>query len=252
MFGSRTASDLAIFFILTLAAEVLGTLGGFGSSMFFVPVAQFLFDFKTVLGLTGLLHIFSNASKIFLFRNSIKWSLVASVGIPSLALAVAGAWLTTWVDFKYAQLLLGIFLLSYAFFLLVRPDFSLAVSLRNSVVGGALAGFMAGFVGTGGAIRGLVLASLNLEKNLFVGTSAAIDMGVDLSRTMIYLENDYLQWRMWIYVPLLLIASFAGSWLGKRLLQKMSQEVFRKILLGFISAMGMTLIYQGIMSAVEA
>ncbi|HWA35231.1 MAG TPA: sulfite exporter TauE/SafE family protein, partial [Cyclobacteriaceae bacterium] len=137
---------------------------------------------------------------------------------------------------------------SFSLFLLMNPNFSLAPTLKNSIAGGGLAGLMAGFVGTGGAIRGLVLASFNFEKNMFVGTSAAIDMGVDLSRTIIYLESNYLAWSMWIYVPLLLLASFLGSWLGKQLLQVMSQDLFRKILLGFILMMGVTLIYQNLRS----
>ena len=35
----------------------------------------------------------------------------------------------------------------------------------------------------------------------------------------------------WIYVPLLLIASFAGSYFDKRLLGKISEGLFRKVLL---------------------
>jgi uncharacterized protein len=54
------------------------------------------------------------------------------------------------------------------------------------------AGLLAGHIGTGGAIRGLVLAAFNLEKGVFVATSAAIDSGVDLSRMIIYLRNNYL------------------------------------------------------------
>ena len=87
-----------------------------------------------------------------------------------------------------------------------------------------------------------MLASFRLEKNLFVGTSAAIDFGVDASRTLIYLDNKYLDKSMWIYVPLLVIASFGGSYFGKWVLQKMSQEVFRKILLLLVFLMGVLLI----------
>jgi uncharacterized membrane protein YfcA len=91
-----------------------------------------------------------------------------------------------------------------------------------------MAGFLAGFIGTGGAIRGLILTSFNLEKNFLVGTSAAIDFGVDVSRTFIYLENQYLERSMWIYIPALVAASFLGSYLGKVLLSHISQEAFVK------------------------
>ncbi len=111
-------------------------------------------------------------------------------------------------------------------------------------MGGGIAGFLAGFIGTGGAIRGLVLAAFRLEKNLFVGTSAAIDFGVDLSRTLIYLDSRHFGHSAWIYVPLLLIASFAGSYFGKRLLGKISEGLFRKVLLVLVFLAGLILVFE--------
>lgn len=36
---------LLLFILLSLIAEILGTIGGFGSSVFFVPLAKFVFGF---------------------------------------------------------------------------------------------------------------------------------------------------------------------------------------------------------------
>lgn len=231
-----------LFFLLTLLAEILGTLGGFGSSVFFVSLGQFFFDFQTILALTGLLHIFSNSAKLVLFRKTIDWKLTAWLGFTSIALAVVGAWLTSIVEFEYAKGVLAIFLIAFSIFFLAKPMFTLAPTLVNSLVGGSVAGFLAGFIGTGGAIRGLVLASFNLEKNLFVGTSAAIDFGVDLSRTIIYMNQRYLNPTYYWYIPLLVAAAFLGSYWGKMLLSKLSQESFKKIVLVLILLIGVALL----------
>jgi uncharacterized membrane protein YfcA len=233
-----------IFFLLTLLAEILGTIGGFGSSMFFVGLAQFAYDFKTVLALTGLLHIFSNISKLILFRQSIQWKLVLWLGVSSTLLAIVGAFLTRWIEFTYAKLLLGLFLTFFSLWMWWRPSDRISPTLRNSVVGGALAGFLAGFIGTGGAVRGMVLASFHLEKNLFVGTSAAIDFGVDLSRSIIYASSGFFDFSLIGYLPLMLVASFAGSYIGKRILAKISHETFRKIVLLLVLIIGLTLLGQ--------
>lgn len=102
-----------VFFLLTIIAEILGTIGGFGSSLFFVPLGQFFYDFQTVLALTGLLHVFSNTSKIILFRKTIDWKIVLWLGVTSLLFAVAGALLTNVVSFSYASLVLGLFLICF-------------------------------------------------------------------------------------------------------------------------------------------
>lgn len=189
-----------------------------------------------------MLHVFSNIAKVVLFRKTIDWKLVLWLGVSSTLLAIAGSYLTTIVDLQYAHLLLGIFLVGFSVFFFWKPEFSVNPTMKNSILGGSLAGFLAGFIGTGGAVRGLVLTSFNLEKNLLVGTSAAIDFGVDISRTIIYLDNQYLERSMWIYIPALILASFLGSYLGKILLAKISQDSFRKILLFLVFVMGVLLI----------
>ncbi len=234
--------DYVVFFILTLIAEIMGTIGGFGSSLFFVSISQFFYDFHTVLALTGLLHIFSNTAKIVLFRKSIDWKLTLWLGISSVLLAIMGAYVTRYVDFLYAKIIMAFFLITFSTFFLLKPSFSLFPTLKNSIIGGGIAGFLAGFIGTGGAIRGLVLAAFNLEKNVFVGTSAAIDFGVDLGRTIIYLDANYLARKEIWYIPVLMAAAFLGSYLGKRLLNKIPQEVFKKIVLGLIFLMGVSMI----------
>jgi len=235
--------DLIIFFLVTLITEVLGTVGGFGSSVFFVPAAQFFFSMQVVLAVTGLLHVFSNISKLVLFGKSINWRIVLGLGISSTLMCIAGAYLTTIVELRYAKVGLGVFLVALSTFLLLLPSFSLKPGIGIQIGGGGVAGFLAGFIGTGGAIRGLVLASFNLEKNVFVGTSAAIDLGVDVSRTAVYLDNGYLSLEsVMIYLPVLLAASFLGSYIGKKLLDRIPAAMFRKIMLSLILVMGAALI----------
>ena len=60
---------LPIFIILSILAEILGTIGGFGSSVFFVPIANMFFDFQSVLGITALYHLSSNVTKIAFFKK---------------------------------------------------------------------------------------------------------------------------------------------------------------------------------------
>ncbi|HNP95271.1 MAG TPA: sulfite exporter TauE/SafE family protein [Cyclobacteriaceae bacterium] len=234
--------EFLLFFLLTLIAEIAGTVGGFGSSVFFVSLGQFFYSFQTILALTGILHVFSNTSKLIFFWKTIDWRLVIWIGLSSVALAIGGAILTRWVEFTYAKMLLGIFLIALATILLSKPKSKITPTLANSVTGGALAGFLAGFIGTGGAIRGVVLTAFSLEKNFFVGTSAAIDFGVDFSRMIIYLDNGFLPEEYIWYIPSLIVGAFLGSYLGKRILDRISQDTFRNIILGLILAIGLSLV----------
>lgn len=179
-----------------------------------------------VMMLTSILHNFSNIAKIGLFRKIINYRLLLLFGIPSILLTIAGALLTRYANLIYAEMLLAIFLTFFSLLFLLRPALQLPANAANAITTGSLAGFFAGFIGTGGAVRGIGLAAFNLEKNFFVGTSAAIDFGVDFSRFFVYLKNGFLQQQYYWYIPVMFIASFTGSWLGKILLGHINQNVF--------------------------
>jgi uncharacterized membrane protein YfcA len=227
---------------LFLMAEVLGTVSGFGSSAFFVATAQFLLGFQTVLVFTAIQHVFGNFAKIWLFRKDLNWGIALKIGIPSLLATVLGAELSKVTDAHWPSLLLGAFLVIFPLLLLWRPDLRLAQHWFNALVGGGAAGFMAGLVGTGGAVRGLVLASFGLSKNAFVGTSSLIDAGVDISRSIVYLRAGYLQASEYWFVPILLGVAAGGSWLGKKALDRIPQEKFRTLVLLLLIATGLLLI----------
>jgi uncharacterized membrane protein YfcA len=228
-----------LFLLLAYLAEIAGTLGGFGSSMLLVPLAGLFYDFKTVLGITALMHVFSNISKLILFRQGLNYRLLLLIGLPSVLMVIAGARISSFVRFEYAEFILGFFLLIFSLLMVFKPSFLLPDKPQYAISGGALAGFLAGMIGTGGAIRGLTLAAFNLEKNTFIATSAAIDFGVDFSRTLIYLYQDYMDFSMWpIFLSLVLVA-YSGSYTGKILLSKFSAGTFRSVVLIIIAFTGL-------------
>jgi uncharacterized membrane protein YfcA len=230
----------ALFFLIAFLSEVIGTIAGFGSSVFFVPLAGFLFGFHEVLALTSVLHVFSNTAKLALFRQHVQWKLLLLLGLPGIVFVILGAFLSRQVEFRFTELILGLFLILFSLLLLLKPAAKLTPNALNATSCGALAGFLAGLIGTGGAIRGLVLAAFDLEKNVFVATSAAIDSGVDFSRMIVYLRGGYLTKESYWLVPSLLIIAFIGSYVGKLLLNKIPQDRFRRIVLLLVLAIGLT------------
>lgn len=237
--------NLVWFILLSLLAEIVGTVGGFGSSLLFVPIAGFFLDFHSVLGVTALFHLASNVSKITLFRNGFNKSLFLSMGIPSVLFVALGAYLTKYFDNKLLEIILAVFLISLSSLLFIFRKFVINPSTVNSVIGGSLSGLTAGLLGTGGAIRGLTLAAFSLEKDIFIATSAAIDLGIDLTRSVVYASNGYVHTHDLYLVAILVLVGFIGTYIGKRILKKVSEEQFKYIVLSLILIIGIiTLVKQ--------
>lgn len=227
------------FLFLTLLAEIVGTVGGFGSSVFFVPIANFYFDFHHVLGLTAVLHLASNVTKIALFRKGFHRQLLLTMGIPSVVFVLLGGLLTPYLSSQLLELILGIFLTIFSLFFIRNPQRALLPTTKNAVLGGALSGFSAGLMGTGGAIRGLTMAAFNLEKNVFIATSATIDLFIDSSRTVIYARNGYITQDIIYAIPVLIGISLVGSGIGKWILRFVDQNRFKQITLFLILGIGL-------------
>lgn len=227
-----------IFLILALFAEIIGTIGGFGSSVFFVPIGNFYFDFYSVLGLTAIFHLSSNLSKIFLFKKGINKKLLLNIGIPSVVFVIIGGLLSKYINGYKLEIVLGVFLILFSLLFLIKKDFSFNPNKKNSILGGSLSGFSAGLLGTGGAIRGLTMASFNLEKSVFIATSAFIDFIIDFTRSIVYYKNGYIKADILIYIPFLLIIGFIGTYIGKRILKYIPQDKFKKLSLIFILLIG--------------
>lgn len=230
-----TLKEYSLFYVLTLFAEIIGTVSGFGSSIIFVPIASLFFDFDIVLGITAVFHVFSNLSKIALFTKGVNKNIVIKLGIPAVLFVILGAYITQFIPFKELEIGMNLSLLILSGYMVSNQNKKLKQSDKNLVSGGILSGFLAGLFGSGGSIRGITLSSFDLSKESFVATSAIVDLGVDLSRAIIYTANGYVQQAYLILIIPLVFISFLGSYLGKLILDKLSQKTFKYIALGVIS-----------------
>ncbi len=230
---------VAVFLFLAILAEILGTVGGFGSSIYFVPLAEYFLDFQTVLGITALFHVSSNLTKIGLFRKGIDPRILIYLGFPAVVFVILGAALSRYVKKETFELSISVLLVILGLALLLFRNLKLNINPVNSITGGALSGFVAGLMGTGGAIRGLVLSAFQLEKEVYIASSAIIDLGVDVSRSVVYVMNGYVHNDILYLVPLLILVSLIGTYLGKLILNRIPSERFQKMTLVLILLIGM-------------
>jgi len=231
-----------LFFLAAYIAEIVGTIAGFGSSTVFLPLALLFFDFQTALVLVAFLHIFGNIGRISFFRSELNKRILLIFGVPSVLLTLAGALLVSYISQAALKTLLGIFLIVYALISLWKTDLKIKPSMLNSLVGGSLSGFLAGLIGTGGALRGAFLSAFGLPKEKYIATAAAIALAVDVTRIPVYLSHGFLQNRYYWYLPVLFILALAGSFTGKQIVKQVSQKTFKKIVLLAILIIGLKFI----------
>ncbi len=131
----------AIFIALALVSEIIGTVSGFGSSILFVPIASLFFDFTTVLGITAVFHVFSNLSKIVLFKQGVQKHIVIKLGIPAVLCVIGGAYCTKFIPITIMELLMNILLVLLSLYLLFHTKTTIKPTDTNLYIGGGVSGF---------------------------------------------------------------------------------------------------------------
>lgn len=219
------------FLLVAFFSEIAGTLAGFGSSTIALPFALFFFDFQTALILVALLHVFGNLGRMGWFRHGLDRRLLLVFGLPSVIATLVGALLISYIDQDTLKGLLGLFLVLYSGFSLWKDSFTFRPTDANAAIGGILSGFIAGLIGTGGAIRGAFLTAFHLKKERYIATAAAIAIAVDLTRIPVYLKQGFLPVEQYPTVIALIGIALLGSWVGRTIVNRIPQKTFRRIVL---------------------
>jgi uncharacterized membrane protein YfcA len=170
--------------------------------------------------------------------------LIIYLGIPAVLFVLAGAWLTQFIATKTLEIVLSIFLIVISLVFLYFNNIFIQPSKLNAITGGTLSGFIAGLVGTGGAIRALVFSAFQLKTEVFIATSAVVDLAIDASRSFVYWHNGFVHAHDLYLIPILLLVSIAGTFIGKKILQYISESLFKKIVLFLILLTGVFTLFK--------
>ena len=234
----------ALLYLAAFAASVAGTMTGFGTSTILLPIAALLFPFPEALFLVACAHVFGNLGRVSLFRASLDRGLLLRFGVPSVVFSLVGALLVPLVPQGVLKSALGAFIFAYAAFALAGAKASVRPTPLAALFGGAASGFFAGIIGTGGALRGAFLTAFSLPKEAYIATAAGIAIATDLTRIPVYVVQGVEPY-VWKILPLLLAASLAGAWVGRKIVRRLPQAAFRAIVLCALLLVSLKLVLDG-------
>jgi len=244
--GLPDAASWSLFLLFAFGAEVIGTVAGFGAATILTPVAVLFLDVKTAIATVAVFHLFGNASRLYFFGRQIHWPTWRLFGVTGVLFSLLGASVTTTLPASVMKLCLGVFLVAYVAASAAAPK-SLRLPQTPLLLlgGGAVSGFIAGLIGTGGAIRSACLLAFGLPTETYLATSAAIALMVDATRLPVYLVGGFIPSALLPLLGALLVVAFAGSWTGQRMVHRMSAAWFRRVVWTMLSVIGAKLLADG-------
>ncbi len=252
--------EIFIVSIVTFTAAILTFFSGFGLGTILTPIMMIFFPTEIAIAFTGLVHFSNNIFKFFLVGKNIDKKVLIRFGLPSVIAAFVGSFLLVLIDdniviFSYyffdkkidvilVKFLISILLTVFAIIDLIPQIKNLNFDKKYLPIGGFLSGFFGGLSGNQGALRSAFLVKHGLDKSVFVATTVAISSLVDITRLSVYSTNflnlnysDFYQLGLFSVV-----SAAAGSFIGNKLLKKVTIEQIKKIVALLLVFLGMSLL----------
>lgn len=227
------------FSLIAFVAEFIGAISGVSSSALFVPLARLFESMQVTLVLTATLHVLGNSVRAVIYRKNINWELTIKFGLPAIIFSGIGAQYSDYFPERVYSFMLGLFLTGLSGYFLFFNKKEIFAGKWLPYIGGALSGLLTGLLGSGGAVRSLALTVFNLNPLTFIATSTLIDFGGDVVRLFVYLKKGYLGSEHYFYIPILMLVVVVANWLGKKVLLKIPEQKFRKIVLWIVMVLGL-------------
>jgi hypothetical protein len=238
---------------LIFFTSTIGTVTGFGTSILMMPVLMMFFPVHESLVFVTIIHWFNGLWRLLLFRKGFDKKIIFTFGVAGILSAIAGAKVAFLFSEDFMIKFVSGFLIIYSCYLLKNPKFTCEFSNSRAIIGGLLAGFVAGVIGMGGAIRAAFLSAFNLPKEIYLANSALLLVLIDSARLWAYFQEGVNVSRLinlseWpfhnAYLSLLLciLVSFPGVNFGKFLVDRIPQNKFRIGIAVFLLILGLSLL----------
>jgi uncharacterized membrane protein YfcA len=232
-------TEFVVLVVGSFLAAVCNAAFSAGGALITLAATSTVLPISAVVPIHSALLFGSTTMRAILFRDYIQWRIAG----PFLVGSVFGAFLGARLFFELDDRLVAT---AIAFLMLVAiwlPQVRWRPKLRQPWL---LTGFAHTLLSTlfayGAIFQGVILHT-GLDRRQVIGTVGGALAGMGLFKISGYVLNgfDYTPYLAVIAVAILL--SFVGTWLGKRLVDRMSERFFRLAFRALVTLTALRLVY---------
>lgn len=239
-------AELILLLSVAVAGSIFGALSGFGGALMIIPFLVPVVGIAAVVPVITCAMIIGNAGRVFVYRQTVRWHLIARLALAIAPGVILGAVIYDRLPLTALALVIGGFLIiSVPLRWLLRGRTISASGAKLSAVGFSY-GVLAGSTPGAGVILVSVLLGLGLTGGTLVGTDAVLGMLVSLVRASMFGTFELIDASRLLLGVLIGLVMIPGAFAGRWLLARMPVRVHVAIIETFIVASGISIIWQGL------
>ncbi|AFM24951.1 sulfite exporter TauE/SafE family protein [Desulfomonile tiedjei] len=243
------------YFVICVVALVVSALtlfSGFGLGTLLMPAFAIFFPINFAVAATAVVHLANNLFKVLLVGRHADAKTALRFTVPAALFAAVGAFLLGYLsdmkpltqyslgghlyEITVVKTVMGALIASFALWDLLPYFEKLQFDSKYVPVGGAMSGFFGGLSGLQGALRSAFLIRCGLSKEAFIATGVVSTVAVDMSRLVIYSSTFVARDSALLgthdgtgLIMAGIAAAFAGSFIGARLMKKITMKTVQMI-----------------------
>jgi uncharacterized protein len=222
-----------------LGGSIIGGVAGFGAGITLLPILVLVLGARAAIPVLTVTMLFGNLGRIWWSRRHVNPRVAGSFLAGAVPATALGAILFAGTTGEWLGRAVGVFLLAALPLRRLLDASGLVVRLRHFPLVGAAIGTLSSIVVTTGPILTPFFLAFGLRKAAYIGTEGVCAMAMHLTRGAVFARYALLTWDAVGLGVLLGVAMFAGSWVARRLVDRMSERLFLRIVEGLLVVMGL-------------
>jgi len=235
---------LLILIIAALLTSVLSGATGMGGGVILLAVMALVVDTAYVVPLHGAVQFFSNGFRTFLFFKHTHWRLFTSYATGLLPGAFLGINVYQHLDEYVVALLMGVFILLITWMPKLRNERKDSILIFIPV--GIVSGVISIFFGATGPFLAPFFVRKDILKEELIATKAACQTLAHIVKIPLFATIGFNIFKFWPTLLFLCAAVMCGTYLGKKLVGKMTDKQFKGIIKWLLTAVSIKMIITAI------
>ncbi len=236
---------IAYFFVLVagLCAGGISGIIGTGSSIILLPILVYTFGPKQAVPIMAVAAVMANLARVMAWWKLIDWRAFAAYSITGIPAAAVGARTLLALPSNLINIFLGIFFIAMIpvrHWLMLR---NFRLQLWQLSIAGAVIGFLTGVVLSTGPLSVPAFTSYGLIKGAFIATEAASSLFLYVSKILTFGEFGAMPPDIFIKGLLVGASLMAGTFAGKIVMLKLSDQAHRYLLDALLFFSGLSLLW---------